>query len=190
MTQTALLVIDVQESFRSRTADWQRMSNPNVVANVDRLVLAARAAGDLVVWVLHTEPGSGGVFDPARGDVRPIAPLQPADGEPVVHKTSINAFTTTNLHQTLTANGVREVIVCGIRTEQCCETTARVASDLGYRVRFVTDATSTSAIATEDGRAELSGEQIMARTEAVLAARGFATIVTTDELAGAAAIPA
>ena len=188
MTDTALLVIDVQESFRRRAADWQCMSNPDVVDRVGRLVEAAHAAGDLVVWVLHTEPGSGGVFDPASGAVQPIAPLQPEAGDAVVHKTSINAFTTTNLHQTLTANGVREVVVCGIRTEQCCETTARVASDLGYRVQFVTDATSTSGIAAADGRAALTGEEITARTEAVLAARGFATIVTTDELVRAGAV--
>jgi nicotinamidase-related amidase len=179
---TALLVIDVQESFRQRQADWQARTNPNVVEQVDRLVTAARAAGDLVVWVLHTEPGSAGVFDPANGFVRPIEPLAPIDGEPLMHKTSINAFTTTNLHQLLTANGIREVVVCGIRTEQCCETTARVASDLGYDVRFVTDATSTSGIEANGALAAVSGAEIVARTESVLAARGFATIVTTDEM--------
>jgi nicotinamidase-related amidase len=190
MTTTALLVIDVQESFRQRTADWSAMTNPDVVERVGRLVAATRAAGDLVVWVFHTEPGSGGPFDPDSGLVRSIAPLRPAAGEPVVHKTSINAFTTTNLHQQLTANGIRDVVVCGIRTEQCCETTARVASDLGYDVRFVTDATSTSGIPAEQGRAGLTGAEIVARTESVLAAREFATIVTTDEVVGAAAVPA
>ena len=187
---TALLVIDVQESFRQRQADWQARTNPHVVEQVDRLVTAARAAGDLVVWVLHTEPGSGGVFDPANGFVRPIEPLAPIDGEPLVRKTSINAFTTTNLHQLLTANGIREVVVCGIRTEQCCETTARVASDLGYDVRFVTDATSTSGIEANGPLAAVSGAEIVARTESVLAARGFATIVTTDEVVAAAGVPA
>ena len=187
---TALVVIDVQESFHQRTADWQAMANPQVVERVGRLVAAARTAGDLVVWVFHTEPGSGGAFDPASGFVRPIEPLRPADGEPLVYKTSVNAFTTTNLHQQLTTNGVREVVICGIRTEQCCETTARVASDLGYDVRFVTDATTTSGIAATDGRPALTGAEIMARTEAVLAAREFATIVTTDEVVGSAAVPA
>jgi nicotinamidase-related amidase len=187
---TALLVIDVQESFRQRSADWQARTNPNVVEQVDRLVTAARAAGDLVVWVLHTEPGSGGVFDPVNGFVRPIEPLAPIDGEPVVRKTSINAFTTTNLHQLLTTNGIREVVICGIRTEQCCETTARVASDLGYDVRFVTDATSTSSIEADGGLAAVGGAEIVARTESVLAARGFATIVTTDEVVAAAGVPA
>jgi len=188
--KTALLVIDVQESFRQRPADWQARTNPNVVEQVDRLVTAARTAGELVVWVLHSEPGSGGVFDPVNSFVHPIEPLAPIDGEPVVRKTSINAFTTTNLHQLLTANGIREVVVCGIRTEQCCETTARVASDLGYDVRFVTDATSTSGIVADGDLAAVSGAEIVARTESVLAARGFATIATTDEVVAAAGVPA
>jgi nicotinamidase-related amidase len=179
---TALLVIDVQESFRQRVADWQATANPAVVERVGRLVAAARAAGHLVVWVQHVEPGSAGVFDPDNGFVRPIDPLQPADGEPLIRKTSINAFTTTNLQQLLTVHGVRDVLVCGIRTEQCCETTARVASDLGYEVRFVLDATTTSGIDATAGLPALSGAEIMARTGAVLLAREFATIVTTDEV--------
>ena len=61
-------------------------------------------------------------------------------------KTSHNAFTTTGLQQLLTSRGISELVICGIRTEQCCETTARVASDLGYRVTFVTDATATTPI--------------------------------------------
>ena len=121
----ALLVIDVQESFR-RAPLWPAISNPGIAGDVARLVDAARANGDLVVWVLHSEPGSGTPFDPASGHVRYIGPLQPQPGEHQLSKTSHNAFTTTNLQQLLTSRGVTEVIVCGIRTEQCCETTAQL----------------------------------------------------------------
>ena len=58
----ALVVIDVQESFRQRPL-WQAISNPRIADDVARLVDGVRAAGDLVVWILHTEPGSGGTFD-------------------------------------------------------------------------------------------------------------------------------
>src|SRR4029450_13490825 len=122
----ALIVVDVQESFRQR-ASWAETSNPQIVTQVNRLVAHARAHDDFVVWVLHSEPGTGGVFDPALGHVRLMDGLAAETGEPFVHKTSHNAFTTTNLHQLLTARGVHRVTVCGIRTEQCCETTARVA---------------------------------------------------------------
>jgi nicotinamidase-related amidase len=191
---TALLVIDVQESFRQRPL-WQAVSNPEIVARTNRLVDAARARGDLVVWLLHSEPGTGTVFDPVNGYVHPMAGLVPADGEPVFTKTSANAFTTTGLHQLLTRHGVRDLVVGGIRTEQCCETTTRLAADLGYDVTFVTDATATFPIPYRDAPAGRTVEQLLAdprtlpaadvvtRTEYALAGR-FATVRTVAELTG------
>jgi len=87
------------------------------------------------------------------------------------------------------------VVICGIRTEQCCETTARVASDFGFGVTFVTDATATSPIEHWDAPAGRGAEEILAdprtlkvddilaRTEYALAGR-FATIRTVAELTG------
>src|ERR1700722_6102979 len=189
---TALIVIDVQESFRQQP-QWAASSNPAVAARAAELVAAARERGELVVWVLHAEPGTGGPFDPARGLVRLMDGLSPRDGEPVITKTSHNAFTTTNLAQLLTSQGIGELVICGIRTEQCCETTARVAADLGYEVTFVTEATATSPIEHRDappgrGLAEILADprtlpaaDVLARTEYALAGR-FATIATVAEL--------
>lgn len=192
----ALIVIDVQESFRARPL-WEAISNPKIAHQVDRLVRLARKAGDTVVWVLHSEPGTGNTFDPALGHVRLLNELERRADEPLLHKTSHNAFTTTNLQQLLTERGIRELTVCGIRTEQCVETTTRLASDLGYRVTFVTDATATNAIAHPDAPADmsvaelladprtLSAEDVIRRTEYALAGR-FATIATVDGLEAAA----
>jgi nicotinamidase-related amidase len=188
----ALIVIDVQESFR-QDPGWATISNPGIVGQVNQLVDAARANDDLVIWVLHAEAGSDTVFDPASGYVRLIEGLAGRDGEPVVTKTSHNAFTTTNLQQILTSRGIGDVVICGIRTEQCCETTARVASDFGFGVTFVTDATATSPIEHWDsppGRSPaeiladprtLQVQDILARTEYALAGR-FATISSVAEL--------
>ena len=203
MSTRALIVIDVQESFRGRPL-WSLISNPDIVDDVNRLVAHARAAEDLVVWVMHAEPGSGGVFDPASGLVRYQEGLAPLPGEPELRKTSHNAFTTTNLQQILTEQGVREVAICGIRTEQCCETTARLASDLGYGVTFVIDATATNPIPhrslaeSVSDPDELTPEQILAdprtlpssavieRVDYALAGR-FARIATVDEVVSGAA---
>ncbi|KUN30160.1 isochorismatase [Streptomyces antibioticus] len=196
----ALIVIDVQESFRARPL-WETISDPKIADKVSRLVRLAREAGELVVWVLHSEPGSADVFDPALGHVRLMEELERADGEPLIHKTSHNAFTTTNLQQLLTGHGIRELTVCGIRTEQCVETTARVASDLGYGVTFVVDATATNPIPHRDAPADLSNaelladprtlpaEEVVRRTEYALAGR-FATIATVAGLEAAARRPA
>jgi nicotinamidase-related amidase len=196
MTTRALIVIDVQESFL-RQPRWVVTSNPGIARQAGRLAGSARAGDDLVVWVLHSEPGTGTVFDPASGYVRLMDGLVPRPAEPVITKTSHNAFTTTNLQQILTVRGIRDLTICGIRTEQCCETTARVGSDLGYRVSFVTDATATSPIEHRDappGRSveeiladprTLSAEDVITRTEYALAGR-FAAIRTVAELTGTA----
>lgn len=196
----ALIVIDVQESFRAHPL-WETTSDLKVADQVNRLVRLFRQAGDQVVWVLHSEPGTGDVFDPALGHVRVMEELERAEGEALVRKTSHNAFTTTNLQQLLTERGIRDLTVCGIRTEQCVETTARVASDLGYRVTVAIDATATHPIPHRDAPAgrsvaelladprTLPAEEVIRRTEYALAGR-FATIETVDRLEAAAAVRA
>lgn len=188
----ALVVVDVQQSFRERPI-WSAGSNPAIVERTQELVELARQAGDLVVWILHCEPGSHTVFDPDSGYVRLMAGLEPRASEPVLTKTSRNAFTTTNLGPTLTAGGVQELVIGGIQTEQCCETTTRLAADLGYEVRFVTEATATFPIAHRDAPADRSVDELLAdprtlgtaaiieRTEYALAGR-FATISTIADL--------
>lgn len=192
--QTALIVIDVQESFRQRPL-WQAVNNPDITNRVNTLVAAARADGDLVVWVLHSEPGTGGVFDPTSGHVHLMPELDYRDDEPLLVKTSFNAFTTTNLARLLTQHGIRALRVCGLRSEQCVETTARVGADLGYEMTYVVDATATFPIPHRDAPDDqtvaelladprtLSADDVIERTEYALAGR-FATIATVAELTG------
>lgn len=79
------------------------------------------------------------------------------------------------LHQ----QGIRRLIVAGFRTEQCCEATARHASDEGWEVDFVTEATLTFEIRHTSGRV-LSPADIKLRTEAVLQDR-FARLCTVEQ---------
>jgi nicotinamidase-related amidase len=191
----ALVVIDVQESFRQRPI-WQAVNNPDIADDVNALVAAARAEGDLVIWVLHAEPGTGGVFDPASGHIHLLPELDYRDDETLLVKTSINAFTTTNLAQLLTTHGIRELRVCGIRSEQCVETTTRIGFDLGYQMTYIVDATATFPIAHPDAPADRTvaelladprtkqADDIVAHTALVLADRGFATVKTVAEVTG------
>ena len=188
----ALIVIDVQESFRHRPS-WGSVSVPDIAERAARLVRDARDRGETVVWVLHADPGTGGPFDPASGLVRLIDGLDPLPGEQILTKTTRNAFTSTGLQRLLTTAGIRELTICGIQTEQCCETTARVAADLGYGVDFVTEATATFPIPHRDAPGDrpwddvladprtLGTDEIIERTEYALAGR-FATIRTLEEI--------
>jgi nicotinamidase-related amidase len=174
----ALLVIDVQDSFKVG-ARWELRNNPNFEANLKRLVDAFRASRQLVIFFLTNDADKH--FNAESPAYRVMSFLSPRQGEPTIHKYSYNCFTTTNLQALLSQNGVRTVTIAGIKTEQCCETTARVACDLGFSVDFVTEATMTFPISRANGRGELSCEDIVERTECVLRDR-FARIRTVDEV--------
>jgi nicotinamidase-related amidase len=182
--RNALVIIDVQESFR-QLPDWHLASEPDIVGKVNQLAGWARAQDDLVVWILGSRPGTGTVFDPQNGFVRLMDGLDRRDHEPLLVKSAHNAFTTTSLHQYFTRHGVRGVTICGIKTEQCCETTARVAADMGFDVTFAIDATATCPIPHTNGVGVVGVEEILERTGYVLGER-FATIRTVAELTGAA----
>jgi nicotinamidase-related amidase len=179
---TALLVIDVQESFRQSSTS-SAISPPDIAERVHRLVEHVRSEGEHVIWILHAEPGSKTAFDPDLGHVRFIPPLEPRSDERVVVKSSHNAFTTTSLARDLTSLGVTDLIIVGIRTEQCCETTARLASDLGYRVRFVLDATATEPLPVWHGTGTIDVGEIQQRTASALDGR-FCEVVTMSDILG------
>lgn len=178
---TALLVIDVQESFPNRPY-WSDIDVPAFRDSLTTLINGAIARGIPVVRILHVE--ESGAFSLASGLVRPLAWL-PTHYDVEFRKTVHNAFTDTGLDHWLRTRGIGRVIVSGIRTEQCCETTTRVASDLGYEVDFVTDATLTFAMQhPRDGR-RYDSDEIKARTELVLADR-FARIASVEQALAAA----
>lgn len=179
ITQSALLVIDAQDSFKVG-ARWQRRSNLDFEKNVGRLVDAYRAAGLPIFYVLHTDPDPG--FETTSPHFKLMDFLSPRAGEPVLVKNTRNVFTSTNLQTLLLEKGVRRVVITGIQTEQCCETSARVAADLGYAVDFVMEGTMTFPIPSHrDPKQELSVDAIRERTEYVLSGR-FARIATVAEL--------
>ncbi len=175
--QSALLVIDIQDSFKLGSR-WERRNNPEFESNVTRLVDGWRAAGLPVIFVLHNDPDPG--FEAGSPLVKVMDFLSPRENEPTLTKNTRNAFTSTDLQKRLDELGVRRVVITGISTEQCCETTTRVAADFGYDVDFVTEATQTFPIVLPDG-SELSTDDIVGRTEAVLRGR-FARIARVDEL--------
>jgi nicotinamidase-related amidase len=172
--KTALLVIDVQQSFLSR-AYWREEEVPPFRTRLLELIAGCRSRSVPVLHVQHEEPGSGGPFDPAQGQVRPMEWL-PAGPDAVFRKQVHSALVKSGLEEWLRAHDIGQVIVSGIRTEQCCETTTRHASDLGFEVLYVTEATITFPMTHPGGRV-YSAAEIQERTELVLADR-FARIVT------------
>jgi nicotinamidase-related amidase len=177
---TALLLIDVQASFRARPY-WSDAEAPAFFERTNALLAGAQAAGIPVVQIFHTDgPDSAdNPFSPASGLIKPLEELQPFDAALRVEKHRHSALVGTGLSVWLHRHGIRRLIVAGIRTEQCCETTTRHASDEGWEVDYVTEATLTFDMRTPSGEV-LTAAAIRERTETVLAGR-FATLCTVEE---------
>jgi nicotinamidase-related amidase len=173
--RSCLVLIDVQESFRHRPYSTER-DVPGYLAAQNALVEGCRERGVPIVRVFHVDgpPAADNPFALESGLVRPLEGLAPLDAAATFRKSRHSALVGSGLDVWLTQNGIGRLVVSGIRTEQCCETTTRHASDLGFLVDFVTDATLTFDMQHDDGT-PLTVPDIKARTAAVLKDR-FATI--------------
>jgi nicotinamidase-related amidase len=172
---TALLVIDVQESFRQRPY-WRTDDLPDFIDRLQALIDGAKARGIPVVQIFHVDGDEH--FSLSSGYVRKLEEIT-LEADAVFHKSRHSALVGSGLDVWLVENGIRKLIVSGIRTEQCCETTTRHASDLGYDVDYVTEATLTFPMTHASGTV-FSADDIKKRTELVLTGR-FARIATVED---------
>lgn len=170
--RTALLVIDLQNGF---VAEGQPGSLPmarEILGNVNLLAGALRAAGGQVVWIRHTSDSAAGnpwarfhdfsrtgwgealcsALTPGAFGHEIHPDLDKVAADLVVDKTRFSAFIqgSSDLHDILTARGIDTVIVTGTITNICCESTARDAMMLNYRVFFVPDATAAHTDAEQE----------------------------------------
>ena len=151
MGERVLLVVDVQVDVMEES-----VGSDAVIANVAKLVEAARAADAPVVWVQHSDAGL------AKGSAEwQIVPqLSPADNEAIVHKTWSDSFVETDLAQQLEALGAREIVLAGAQTDACIRSTFYGGIHRGYDVTLVSDAHTTGDL--RQWGAEFSPEQSIA----------------------------
>lgn len=179
LERAALIVIDVQAGFNS-SHYWGQRDNPECESNIAALLRFWQLNSRPVVFVRHdsTDPQS------------PLAPGTPGNdfkdvitGAPdlLVTKSVNSSFHgSPGLHTWLQAEHIDQVVVCGITTNHCCETTARVAGNLGYDTYFVIDATHTFDRAAPDGSTVTA--QTLAHITATNLHGEFATVVHTSAL--------
>ncbi|MBL3686848.1 cysteine hydrolase [Leucobacter zeae] len=175
----ALVVIDVQRGFDDGEY-WGRRDNPACEEHIGALIARWRERGLPVVFVRHDSE------DPDS----PLAPASPGNafkdviaGEPdLLVSKSVNSsfYGTPDLHAWLDERGIPGIVICGITTNHCCETTARMGGNLGYDVVFVADATHTFDRRALDG--EVVPAEELSRITAANLHGEFATVRTTAEV--------
>ncbi len=184
--KTCLIVIDVQESFRHRPYSTESGMAAYLQAQND-LIAGCEERGIPIVRVLHSDgpAQADNPFARESGHVVPLHGLRDFTAAASFFKRRHSALVGTGLDVWLTEQGIGRLIISGIRTEQCCETTTRHASDLGWNIDYVTDATHTYDMVQPDGQL-LSAADIKARTATVLSER-FATLCTVEQALARAA---
>ncbi len=192
--RTAHVVVDLQNGFMAPGAVCEIGAAREIVPTVNRISQALRAAGGLVVYIQNTLDAEAirtwstyldHFCTPARRQ-RMIEAFTPgADGHAlwpgldvraedlIVRKSRFGAFApgASELHAILQARGVDTLIITGTATQVCCESTARDAMMLNYKVFFVADGNAT--FTDEEHNATLSA---MAHT--------FCDVIGTEELIG------
>lgn len=174
----ALLIVDVQQGLVE--ANYGPRNNPDAERNIAALLAAWRAAGRPVLHVQHmsVEPGSFLRPELPGNALKPEA--RPLPGEPLFRKQVNSAFIGTGLEAHLRSQGITALVLAGLTTDHCVASTARMASDLGFHVTVVDDATATFDRPMPDG-AMIPAAEIHRVTLATLHGE-FATIRPTRDL--------
>ena len=180
-----LLAIDIQEGFGDE-GYWGRRNNPAGEANMAALVGLWQQTGRPLVAVRHDSVLPDSPLRPCAPGNKLLPFMATASAELTVSKTVNSAFYgTPDLDSWLRGRSYGQLVVCGIQTNLCCETTARMAGNLGYDVLFVIDATHTYDLAGPDGIV-VPAEDLTRATAANLHGDGFARVVSTAQVIAAA----
>ena len=164
-SKTALVVIDMQNHFVAEGFPSEAAPARGIVDNVNRVSKALRDAGGTVVWIQTTATNAlecwgnhhqyglrPEVRDRRLASLAEDAPgfqlypaLQALPDDLYIRKIMFSAMlpVSSNLHETLSGRGIDTVLIAGTTTNVCCDSTARDAMMLDYRVAILSDATAT-----------------------------------------------
>ncbi|MCE5341998.1 MAG: cysteine hydrolase [Eubacteriales bacterium] len=138
MKPDAIIVIDVQTEL----VEAHPYQEKTLIRNLQTLLSACRAQGVPVIYVQHSDEDGRELRHGTPGwkIARAIAPKE---GEPTFEKHHNSAFHGTDLHEHLQAMSAKNLLICGMQTEYCVDTSVKAAFELGYSVFIPEGATGT-----------------------------------------------
>ncbi|GHF51955.1 hydrolase [Kitasatospora xanthocidica] len=182
-SDAVLLLIDVQQGFEDQDY-WGPRDNPQAEQRIAELIAAWQATGRPIVTVQHASAAGPLAKGTPGYELKDFV----AEVTPELHVTkTVNSafYGTPDLHAWLQERGARQLVVTGIITNVCNETTARMAGNLGYDAIFPTDAMHSFDMTGPDGTTVPAADLARA-TATTLHAMRFAKVVTTEKVLEAA----
>lgn len=179
--KAALLVVDVQEGFDDPSFMGKR-NNPSADENIKALIEQWEKRHRPIVVVQHDSKSPESMLHPSKpgNSLKPY--VRAAHPSLFITKTVNSAFYgKPDLHEWLQTNKIKQVVIIGIQTNMCCETTARMAGNLGYDVVFVPDAMHTFDLMGPNGEV-MTADELARATVTNLYGGGFAKIASTNRL--------
>lgn len=191
--RTAMVVVDMQKTFCEPGAPAEVPASRDIIGPINRLAAGLRAAGGSVIWCTHANVGVGNTsdwrnfFDHFVSDElrsRTIESLSPGgsgqaiweqldvrDGDVKLFKNRYSALVagSSQLERVLRSLGLDTLLICGTKTNVCCESTARDAMMMDFKVIMVSD-----------GTAALSEREHQASLENII--QQFGDVMTADEI--------
>jgi nicotinamidase-related amidase len=179
-SSSALIVIDMQKFFLDPASPTYTCGGAAIMGKIRQLIEAFRAAGRPVIYSCHVHNpnlSDAGIMEwwwkgmclEGTPEAEVHDKLAPLPGEKIIYKHRYSAFYNTDLETVLRVLKIEELVVTGIMTNMCCESTARDAYYRDYRVFFPADATGS---VTEE----------MHVASLLNLAFGFAQIVATEKI--------
>ncbi len=141
MNNSALLLIDVQKGFDNPT--WGQRNNLQAESNIAKLLAAWRKQKAPIIHVRHCSVSPESPLHPDQPGNAFKDEAAPVSGEPEFTKTVNSAFIGTGLEDYLHQQGLDSLVMVGLTTDHCVSTSIRMASNLGFDVTLVSDATAT-----------------------------------------------
>jgi nicotinamidase-related amidase len=137
--KTAVLVIDVQQALC--VGEWAAFDIDAVVNRINAVTEHARAAGAPVIFIQHEESEGPLAFNSNGWQLYQRLKVEPSDAR--LRKTASDSFHRTELQSQLQSLGITDLVVCGLQSEFCVDSTVRGALARGYPVVLVADGHST-----------------------------------------------
>lgn len=177
LSDSVLVIIDAQREYVDGKLPLEGIDAS--IKEASQLLGRARKAGTPIIHVVHKGKPGGALFNPDGPNFQIVSALEPKPDEIIITKALPNAFAGTNLEESLSRIGRKNLIVIGYMTHMCVSSTVRSAIDRGYRTTIVAKATATRELPAPGGGV-VSAQALQSASLAALADR-FAAVAESAQ---------